>query len=431
MSGRMVARGNEATMDVRKPPLHEILYKGAEVAQAGERIKRALEAVRVHLGMEVAYVSEFVDERAVFREVDAPGLEALIKVGDSLSLDDIYCRHILAGRLPQLIGDTSTEAVAMALPITTAVPIAKHVSVPIRLGDGRVYGMFCCLGRQPDRSLNERDLQMMKVFADLAAFEISRDLVAAKALEDKRARILNVIEDDQLSLVYQPIWHVATRRPIGLECLSRISAKPHRGPDRWFKEAAEVGHGTMLELAAVRKALADLPRVPADLYLAVNASPETILSSELAGMLENASAKRIILELTEHAHVDDYARLLGALQPLRQRGIRLAVDDAGAGYASLQHVLHLQPDLIKLDMGLTRNIDIDLPRRALASALISFAREMGCRIIAEGVETASELATLRSLGVEKAQGYFLGRPMPLTDIATMINGPEALPPHAA
>ena len=187
----------------------------------------------------------------------------------------------------------------------------------------------------------------------------------------------------------------------------------------------------MLELAAVRKVLADLPRVPADLYLAVNASPETILSPELAGMLENASAKRIILELTEHAHVDDYARLLGALQPLRQRGIRLAVDDAGAGYASLQHVLHLQPDLIKLDMGLTRNIDIDLPRRALASALISFARETGCRIIAEGVETASELATLRSLGVEKAQGYFLGRPMPLTDIATMIDGLEALPPHAA
>jgi hypothetical protein len=100
MSGRMVARGNEATMDVRKPPLHEILYKGAEVAQAGERIKRALEAVRVHLGMEVAYVSEFVDERAVFREVDAPGLEAVIKVGDSLSLDDIYCRHILAGACP-------------------------------------------------------------------------------------------------------------------------------------------------------------------------------------------------------------------------------------------------------------------------------------------------------------------------------------------
>lgn len=125
MSGRMVARGNEATMDVRKPPLHEILYKGAEVAQAGERIKRALEAVRVHLGMEVAYVSEFIDERAVFREVDAPGLEAVIKVGDSLSLDDIYCRHILAGRLPQLMGDTSTEAVAMALPITTAVPIRQ------------------------------------------------------------------------------------------------------------------------------------------------------------------------------------------------------------------------------------------------------------------------------------------------------------------
>jgi EAL domain-containing protein (putative c-di-GMP-specific phosphodiesterase class I) len=177
----------------------------------------------------------------------------------------------------------------------------------------------------------------------------------------------------------------------------------------------------MLELAAIRKALADLPLLPEDVYLAINASPETLLSEELAVLLEDKPAERIVLELTEHAHVADYSRLLQALRPLRQRGIRLAVDDAGAGYASLQHVLHLQPDLIKLEMSLTRNIDVDLPRRALASALIRFARDTGSRIIAEGVETASELSTLRSLGVEKAQGYFLGRPSPLRDIIATTN----------
>lgn len=122
---------------------------------------------------------------------------------------------------------------------------------------------------------------------------------------------------------------------------------------------------------------------------------------------------RIVIEITEHSDVENYEQLLRALLPLRQRGFRLAVDDAGAGYSSLRHILNLQPDFIKLDMGLIRNIDVDPARRALASALIGFARETGSVIIAEGVETASEFETLQLIGVEQVQGYFLGRPMPL------------------
>lgn len=131
-----------------------------------------------------------------------------------------------------------------------------------------------------------------------------------------------------------------------------------------------------------------------------------------------------MLEITEHAHVEDYNCLLQAIEPLRARGVRLAVDDAGAGYSSLQHILQLQPDLIKLDIGLTRSIDLDPARRALASALVSFARETGSHIIAEGVETASELAALRSIGVDKAQGYFLGRPMHLEAAVRLFDQQE-------
>lgn len=409
-----------AETEIRNP-LQGLVASTDDAGTAGGTIKRALEAVRSHLGMEVAYVSEFVDGRAVFREVDAPGLEAMVKVGDSHSLDDIYCRHILEGRLPQLIPDTSAEPIATALPITGAVPIGKHMSVPIRLPDGRAYGMFCCLGRDADHSLNERDLQMMKVFADMAAFEINRDREATREAEERLVRIRNVIDADQLSIVYQPIWHVEQRRAVGLECLARFSVAPYRSPDVWFREAAEAGLGVALELAAIRAGLAAVPMLPPGVYLAVNASPDTILSGELEGVLEGVPPERIVLEVTEHAHVADYDRLLGALWPLRQAGIRLAVDDAGAGYSSFQHILHLRPDLIKLDMALTRSIDTDLSRRALASALIGFARETGSRIIAEGVETASELATLRALGVEKAQGYFLGRPMPLADALKAID----------
>ena len=379
-------------------------------------VKRSLQAIRVHLGMEVAYVSEFVGARTVFREVDAPGLEHVIKVGDSLSLDDVYCRHILEGRLPPLIADTSKEAVAMALPITHATPIGSHMSVPIRMPDGGVYGMFCCVGTKPDCSLHERDLQMMRVFADLAAFEISRDLKSAQAVREKRERIRSVLESEQIRTVYQPIWKLPNVLPVGFECLARFPVEPHRSPDKWFAEAAEVGLGPALELAAIRIGLSALQRLPPEVYVSVNVSPETILSGDLPDALSGMPAARIVLEITEHAHIDDYDRLLRVLYPLRNRGVQIAVDDAGVGYSSLQRILQLQPDLIKLDITLTRNISLDPARRALASALVAFARETGSRIIAEGVETQAELNTLRSIGIQKAQGYFLGRPMPIAEV---------------
>jgi EAL domain-containing protein (putative c-di-GMP-specific phosphodiesterase class I) len=229
-----------------------------------------------------------------------------------------------------------------------------------------------------------------------------------------------VIEKDQIAMVYQPIWDLNEQRPDGFECLARFTGGPSRSPDKWFMEAAEIGLGTLLELAAIRIAQSSLSAFPDHVYLAVNASPKTILSGEFANTLIGMPAERIVLEITEHAHVDDYEGLLRALEPLRSRGVRLAVDDAGAGFSSLQHILQLRPDVIKLDMALTRHIHLDPARRALASALVAFARNTNSRIVAEGVETASELEALRSIGIEKAQGYFLGRPMPFDDATKLI-----------
>jgi EAL domain-containing protein (putative c-di-GMP-specific phosphodiesterase class I) len=384
-------------------------------------VKRALNAIRAHLGMEVAYISEFVDERAVFREVDAPGLEALIKPGDSQKLEDVYCQHILAGRLPELMPDVQSIPLAASLPISKAVPIGKHMSVPIRLADGSAYGMFCCLGFAADPSLQQRDLQMMRAFADIAAFEINRDLDVKKAGEERRARIQHVIDAKLFEIVFQPIWNVETSAPVGVECLARFSAAPARGPDKWFAEAAEAGLGVALELAAIEAALPALAALPLGVQMGVNASPETVMSGALPRLFEGLPCDRIVLEITEHATVADYDQLMAALQPLRERGVMLAIDDAGAGYSSLRHILHLQPDIIKLDMSLTRNISLDPARRALGAALIGFARQTGSRIVAEGVETAAELQTLRRLGADKAQGYFLGKPMPLSDLLVLLD----------
>lgn len=399
------------------------LMTGDGQGPGGATVKRALEVIRSHLGMEVAYVSEFVDDRSVFREVDAPGLEALIKVGDSRSLDDVYCRHILSGRLPELMPDTAANPIAAAMPITKAANIGAHMSVPIRLADGTTYGMFCCLGFHANPTLNQRDLGMMRAFAELAAFDINRDIDIKKAATEKVASINSVIDSNLFTIAYQPIWQVATNRPVGLECLTRFSAQPPRSPDLWFNEAAEAGLGTELELAAIRMALrAFNTALPESAYLAVNASPATVVSGELAAVFDGLPLDRIVLEITEHAHVADYDRLVDALAPLRRLGVRLAIDDAGAGYSGLQHILQLRPDIIKLDMSLTRHIDLDPARRALAAALIAFARDTGSAIVAEGVETASELKTLADLGVQMAQGYHLGRPMPLDSATALFAG---------
>lgn len=373
-------------------------------------LQHALGAVREHLGLQVAYVSEFEGNDSVFRVVDAPGLEHLAAPGDRRSLDDVYCRHILEGRLPELIPDTASEPLCVSLPITSAVPIGAHVSIPLRMPDGSLYGMFCCLGPAADPSLNARDLATMRTFAELAAFEIARDREQARDRAERVARIERVLEAG-VSVVYQPIWSLATNRPVGFEALSRFQAEPVRGPDKWFAEAASVGMATELELMAVSAALEGIHLLAGNAYVAVNVSPATVLDPALSATLRRFPLKRIVLEVTEHDLVGDYEALTAVIAPLRADGMKLAVDDAGAGYSGLQQILRMHPDLIKLDRALIQDIQHDPGKRALAAALGVFARDTGSRIIAEGVETDGELAMLRALGIDRIQGYLLGRPM--------------------
>ncbi|WEK03765.1 MAG: EAL domain-containing protein [Candidatus Devosia phytovorans] len=380
--------------------------------KADYSLRRALEAVRVHLGMQVAYVSEFVGDRTYFREVDAPGLEHVVKPGDSMPLDYVYCKRILDGQLPELMPDVLDVPDAASMAFTTDMGIRAHMSVPITLKDGQTHGMFCCISTEPQPSLNQRDLKMMRAVAELTAVIIGREIEAKTEHRTNHERIQKVLGDDELSIVLQPIFRIADNRLLGFECLSRFSGPEDWTPDVWFKLAADVGLGTELEMRAVEKGLALLDQLPSELYLTLNVSPETVISGAVTKAISTKQGRRVVLEITEHASVEDYSALGTALNDIRAGGVRLAVDDAGAGYASLRHILALQPDIIKLDISLTRNIQDDLARHALAAALVHFGRETKSQILAEGVETASELEALRALGVETAQGYFLGRPMP-------------------
>lgn len=385
-------------------------------------IDKALNSVRSYLGMDVAYLSEFIDDETVFRYVDAPGLEQLIKPGDRKSLDTVYCRHILEGRLPELIADTAAEPIAVGMPITSAVPIGSHMSIPIRLPDGEIYGMFCCLSARPNPSLNERDLTFMRMFADLAAERIADQVKATRENDVIRDSIQDKLDAGGFDLVFQPIVNLSSNRIAGFECLSRFASKPYRPPNIWFEEARLVGLNEQLEIAAIRRAIDRLSALPDDLYLSVNASPDVITGEKLVPLLLSVDAKllkRLVLEVTEHEVVPDYEMLHQKLNPLRTAGVRLAVDDAGAGYSSLSHILQLRPDIIKLDMKLVRDIDLDTSRRSLAAAIVYFAREIGVSVVAEGIETEGEEAVLRTLGISKGQGYRLGRPTSYEDAVAL------------
>ncbi|MEO8628817.1 MAG: EAL domain-containing protein [Betaproteobacteria bacterium] len=404
----------DMTHALEKNPLSGLLSAASGWSAGSGSIDKILHAVRTHLGMDVAFVAEFRATDRVFRHVDAQD-RSPIHAGDAASLENGYCQRVIDGRLPELIPDTSAVAEAMALQETIDIPIGSHISVPIRLADGRLYGTFCCFGFAPDATLCQRDLRLMKAFADLAADQIDHDLNNVQKREEKIHRITAAVANGQPSIVYQPVYDLETNRIAGVEGLSRFQGGLQRTPDVWFSEAADVGLGVALELQAISMALAGLDSLSSDIYLAINSSPETIISGALTEALRSVQAERVVVEITEHNSISDYAKLLEMLVPLRALGVRIAIDDAGAGYASMRHILSMQPDLIKLDMSLTRNIDKDSNRRALASALIAFARETNNVIVAEGVETESELYTLQNLGVERAQGYFLSRPLALAD----------------
>jgi EAL domain-containing protein (putative c-di-GMP-specific phosphodiesterase class I) len=271
--------------------------------------------------------------------------------------------------------------------------IAADVEAPPGAGLGRAGGF-----RPQDR---ERIGQFV---ANVLRPGIVADLAA-------RQRIERALNGDGFEMRFQPIVDVATGEIIAAEALARFprSAQP---TDVWFTEAERFGLGTQLQLAAVAKALDCLPQLPPEVSLTINVGPDVIAAPALPELLRTIDARRVVLELTEHLAIADYLPLHASLTAIRRHGIRLAVDDTGAGFSTLGHIVNLGPDLIKLDRTFTAGIDTDGVRRSLARALVIFAGDIDAKVVSEGIETAGELQTIRDLGIQYGQGYFIGRPMP-------------------
>ena len=374
-------------------------------------IVRVLELARNQLLLDVAWLAELDEhDQLVARAVTGDGSPFGIDVGWSST----------GGA--SAVADLVDGAVGSDRMFASLTGVGAHVGAAVLLADGQPYGVLCCAGRDDDPGLGRRDAGFLAMLAELVGQELDRQRDERDRFSSTETRIRAALRPGSPAIVFQPIVNVRTGAVIGAEALARFPDTS--GPQRWFADAASVGLGLDLELAAITAALGQRPRIPDDVYLSVNASPSAIQSPRLVELLDGIDATRIVIEITEHAHVDDYDALVDAVGRLRDLGVRFAIDDAGAGYSSLRHVVRIQPDVIKLDTSLTRDIDSDAARRALARSLLLFADEISAMLVAEGVETPTELDALVALGVEYVQGYLTGRPAPLPLTPTLPDRPS-------
>lgn len=228
---------------------------------------------------------------------------------------------------------------------------------------------------------------------------------AAVSTGADRARVERLLQPDGMWPVFQPIVDLSDRRVVGYEGLTRFVDDTR--PDLGFTLAERVGMRATLELEAARRILQAARRLPEDVWVSVNVSAATLLGADLGPLVAGMSG-RLILEITEHELVTDYAAVLETVAGLGE--VRVAVDDAGAGYASLRHVYELRPDVVKLDRAWVSGIDQDPVRQALIAGLHVFCQATEASLVGEGIERGEEAAMLASLGVLWGQGFFFARP---------------------
>lgn len=360
--------------------------------------------------MDVAFISEFRDGQRVFRFVDTEDRSCPVQVNGSDPLEASYCQRVIDGRLPELIRDASRHAAARELPATAALPVGAHLSVPIRFSDGRIFGTLCCFSYTPDETLHDGSVDLLRALATFVAIVLEHDEAERGEAASASERINAVLDAGGPTIVYQPIVDMVSSRAVGVEALARFP--DGRPPDVWFQEAWRTGCGVELELGAVRAALTGYRALPEELYLSVNLSPATLWGDNAVDLLLDGPVDRLVVELTEHAAIEDPAALTARLDKFTARGGRIAIDDVGMGFSGLHQLVELAPDVIKLDRSLIAGIDRDFARQAIVPALLTYADKVGADVVAEGVETPDEAAMLLRLGVRTAQGYHFARPGP-------------------
>jgi EAL domain-containing protein (putative c-di-GMP-specific phosphodiesterase class I)/DNA-binding response OmpR family regulator len=281
--------------------------------------------------------------------------------------------------------------------------------VPLQRGSDRLGALVVGSTVQEGIPHLSARLPLLESFAAVASALLAEPVLARQRFGSIRAGTELLLERGAFIPVFQPVRELATGRQVGSEALTRFTDGTR--PDRVFADAGAVGLGLELEIAAIRAAVRSAGDRTGDGWLSLNASPSLVTEGNRLRDAVGDAARPVVVEVTEHVAIEDYATLRRAASEIP--GVRYAVDDAGAGFASFRHILELRPDFVKLDAALIRDIDGDAVRQALVAGIVYFAGKIGCQLIAEGIETDAELLQLVALGVPLGQGYLLGRPEPV------------------
>jgi EAL domain-containing protein (putative c-di-GMP-specific phosphodiesterase class I)/CheY-like chemotaxis protein len=370
---------------------------------------------RVPATMAVTHVADVVCHE--LRRVDGIAWTLLVELGDVPSvLGADNAGHLLPGDdipadMAQLLIDrtgTGPWVEPGGLPGSTA-PGGVVSAAPVLVGD-KPWSVLLVGSGSSDALARSLHLSTVIDAAALTALVVAPRLHTATDAEQVRHELGTILRAAAFFPVFQPVVELTTRRVVGFEALTRFTDGER--PDLRFAAAHRVGIGTRLEAATLRAILAQEPFLPDETWLSVNASPSLIVEGDTLSRLAAPIERPLVVEITEHDPVDDYGSIrasLGRLGP----DVRLSVDDAGAGYASLRHVLALAPAFLKLDRSWVAGVDGDTNRRELLAGIALFAERTGCTLIAEGIERQEEVDVLEGLGVPLGQGYLLGRPEPL------------------
>lgn len=393
------------------------LFSRRDRSGTERRVAELLATARESLDMSVAFLSRLDGTTQHLEVVDAAGPAAvLFREGATQRQETTFCQAVLDGDLPPVMPDVTRFPAAMRLPASRVPRIRSFVSVPVTLSDGRLYGTFCAAGLTTDKRLTKRDQALMEVLAQMAALILEPDVLEQERCEQIESRLLPLMEEQRGPVVVvQPIVDLATGARVGAEALSRFPAEWGLAPDVVFEQAHSVGLGHELELLALRRAAEHLDDIGG--YVAMNVSPATLLLPQTIDAVAALPVERVLLELSEHDPVDDYDELGEALEPLRHRGLRLAIDDVGAGFSSLRHIVLTKPDVIKLDRSIVHGLADDDVLATLVRSLVEFGHAAGASVVAEGIEDAREADAARQLGVDHGQGWHFGRPGPACDLA--------------
>jgi EAL domain-containing protein (putative c-di-GMP-specific phosphodiesterase class I) len=370
------------------------------------KVAELLRTAKKSLGLSLTFLTR-LDGEVQHLEVVESSIP-FFRDGQTMPQSTSLCQAILDGKLPSVIPNVAKLPEAMKTRAARFPRIRSFVSVPVSLSDGTLYGTFCAAGFTADNQLTKRDHALMEVLASAAATLIEPGVQERSREAAIRARLAPVFSSGEINVVLQPIVSLADGIRVGAEALSRFPTEWSMAPNEVFAEATSIDFGIELELLAARRAVDNLSNISG--YLSINFSPGTLLDGRCRQLLESTPCERIIVELSEHDPVHDYGALAAVLSPLRERGMRLAIDDVGVGFSSLRHIVVSAPDLIKLDLSIVTGVATDQVLRTLARSLAEFGHEVGASVVAEGVETKEDAVALREAGVDFGQGWHFGRP---------------------